>query len=213
MADEYDAALDLLRELGRPAELPQAAEAVALVKAVAGSSTGPQELLAALTVLRRLRDELSGWEPQLIGAARQQGVSWARLAPALGVTSRQAAERRYLRLRPSSHDGHRTGEQRVEAERSRRAGDRAVAEWARQNSGPLRRLAGQIGALEGLPGAAQDPVQEALADDDPAQLLTPLADAHAALEDAGSLLADQVRSVTEQTRRVRRATEERRSSG
>jgi hypothetical protein len=213
MADEDDAALELLRELGRPAELPEAAEAVALIHAAAGSSPGPRELLAALTVLRELREELSAWEPRLIDAARQQGVSWARLAPALGVTSRQAAERRYLRLRPSSHGGHQTGEQRVEAERSRRAGDRAVAEWARRNSGPLRRLAGQIGALEGLDGHAQDRVQEALAQDDPARLLSPLADVRSALEGAHRGLAEQVRSVTEQTQKLRRDTQERRSAG
>lgn len=211
--DEYDTALGLLRELGAPTELPEAAGALALVQAAVGSSTGPQELLAALTVLRGLRDELSAWEPQLITAARRQGVSWARLAPALGVTSRQAAERRYLRLRPATHGGHQTGEQRVEAERSKRAGDRAVAVWARQNSGSLRRLAGQIGALEGLDGGAQDGVRQALADDDPARLLSPLAAAHAALEDAHTALAEQVRSVTEHAQKVRRDTQRQRSSG
>ncbi|WP_218153445.1 MULTISPECIES: HSP18 transcriptional regulator [Amycolatopsis] len=186
---------------------------MALVHAAVGTSTGPRELLAALVVLRGLRDELAAWEPRLIGAAREQGVSWARLAPALGVTSRQAAERRYLRLRPSGSGEHRTGEQRVEAERSRRAGDRAVAEWARRNSGPLRQLAGQIGALEGLDEQAQDRVQEALADDDAANLLSPLAAARAALEGRHSALAEQVRSITERAQQVRRSTQEQRSSG
>ncbi|TVT04291.1 HSP18 transcriptional regulator [Amycolatopsis bartoniae] len=188
--------------------MPVAAEAVALVQTAVGSSTEPAELLAALTVLRGLRDELAEWEPRLIGAAREQGVSWARLAPALGVTSRQAAERRYLRLRPSAE--HRTGEQRVEAERSRRAGERAVAAWARQNSGSLRRLAGQIGALEGLDERAQDRVQEALADDDAASLLSPLAEAHAALEGRHVGLAEQVRSITERAQQVRRDTQQQR---
>ncbi|GAB3007895.1 hypothetical protein GCM10017788_31510 [Amycolatopsis acidiphila] len=88
-----------------------------------------------------------------------------------------------------------------------------MAEWARRNSGSLRRLAGQIGALDGLDRPAQDRVQQALADDDPARLLTPLADAHAALEDTDSALAEQVRSVTEQARKLRRDTREQRSSG
>src|ERR1700759_2917725 len=55
--------------------------------------------IAALTALRELRGVLAGWEPELVEAARAAGVSWALLAPALGVTSRQAAERRYLRTR------------------------------------------------------------------------------------------------------------------
>ncbi len=176
------------------------------------SSIAPAELLAALTVLRHLRDELAAWEPRLITAARRLGVSWAGLAPALGVTSRQAAERRYLRLRPSA-TGEQTGEERVRAERTKRAGDRAVAEWARENSGTLRRLAGQIGAIEGLPEPAQeriDMVNEALAHNDPARLLSPLADAHSHLRDTHTELADQVRSVTQHTERLRRDVHERR---
>ncbi|GAB1510844.1 HSP18 transcriptional regulator [Actinophytocola sp. KF-1] len=172
----------------------------------------PAELLAALTVLRHLRDELATWEPRLITAARKLGVSWAGLAPALGVTSRQAAERRYLRLRPSD-TGEQTGEERVRAERTRRAGDRAVAAWARENSGTLRRLAGRIGALEGLSASAQervDLVNEALADNDPATLLSPLADTHSHLQATHTELAEQVRSVTQQTEQVRRNVRDRR---
>jgi hypothetical protein len=196
------------------------AEALARVHAVLAavndekdeSSIAPTELLAALTVLRHLRDELAAWEPQLITAARKLGVSWAGLAPALGVTSRQAAERRYLRLRPAA-TGEQTGEERVRAERTKRAGDRAVAAWARENSGTLRRLAGQIGAIEGLPGPAQeriDMVNQALAHNDPAQLLSPLADAQSHLQETHTELADQVRSVTQHTERLRRDVRARR---
>ncbi|MGH3881520.1 MAG: HSP18 transcriptional regulator, partial [Actinophytocola sp.] len=104
-----------------------AARALAVVQAVLddvrqGVDT---DVLAGLEVLRHLRDELAAWEPELITAAREQGTSWASIAPTLGVTSRQAAERRYLRLRPSA-TGEATGEERVRAERDRRAGDRAV---------------------------------------------------------------------------------------
>ena len=138
------------------------AAALALVSAALAGTTTPEEtgpsraeLLAALTALRELRDELAVWEPPLIAAARAAGVSWAELAPALGVSSRQAAERRFLRLQPSGTQDQRTGEERVRDERDRRAGDRAVAAWARHNSGTLRQLAGRISALQGLPAATQ----------------------------------------------------------
>ena len=166
----------------------QPADALALVSggvaaaaAAAGQpGRGGTELVAALTALRELRDELASWEPELIAAARSAGVSWANLAPALGVRSRQAAERRFLRLQPSGAEDRRTGEERVRDERDRRASDRAVAAWARRNSGDLRRLAGRISALEGLPTTAQrhlDLVQDALGEDDAAALVHPLATA------------------------------------
>src|SRR3954454_8557222 len=125
--------------------------------AVAAARAGvadQDQLLTALAGLRLLREELAGWEPELITAARAAGASWVALAPALGVASRQAAERRYLRLQPS-HTGERTGEARVDAERDRRAGDRAVAGWARENSATLRELAGQVSAATG-PGTVRD---------------------------------------------------------
>lgn len=166
------------------------------------------EVLAALIALRQIREQLAAWEPELIAAARERGVSWASLAPALGVTSRQAAERRYLRLRPSA-TGEPTGEARVRAERDKRAGERAVARWARQNSGSLRQLAGQVSALEDLTAPARkhvDVVQRALADDDPTTLLSPLADAQSHIAADHTALADQIRSVTEHTEQLRRDT-------
>lgn len=189
-----------------------AAAALAQVSAVVGGSPGGPapdraDLLAALTALRELRDELASWEPPLIAAARAAGVSWAELAPALGVGSRQAAERRFLRLQPSDPADQRTGEERVRDERDRRAGDRAVVDWARRNSGALRRLAGRISALEGLPAAAQqqvDVVQDALGADDASALLHPLAAAGFHLTGAHAELGEQVRSVTDQLDRVRR---------
>ena len=48
-----------------------------------------------------VQDRPAAWEPMLIGAARDRGVSWAAIAPVLGVASRQAAERRHLRLNPT----------------------------------------------------------------------------------------------------------------
>jgi hypothetical protein len=71
-----------------------------------GPLTGGPELLVALDELRALRDRLTRWEPVLIAAARDQGVTWTDLAPVLGVSSRQAAEARYLRLK---HDDDTDG--------------------------------------------------------------------------------------------------------
>jgi hypothetical protein len=176
---------------------------------VAASRTGSVDqgrVLAALAGLRVLREELTGWEPELITAARAAGASWVALAPALGVASRQAAERRYLRLQPSN-TGEKTGEARVGAERDRRAGDRAVADWARRNSVILRQLAGRVSALDGLGPAAQesaDRLGAALGDDDPATLLPPLAAAqpHLAGEHAG--LAEQLGEISAEANRLRR---------
>lgn len=240
---EYDVARAALRAQHEGVDTAAAADALQLVYAVlsgsvsdatgagapAAAATGDGatedgesgrtgELLAALVVLRHLREEIAGWEPQLIAAARERGVSWANLAPAMGVTSRQAAERRYLRLRPAPGGEVTgeplTGEQRVQAERSRRAGDRAVARWARQNSASLRELAGQISALVGLASPAQyhvDRVQQALGDDDPAALLPPLADAHPHLAPSHAALAEQINTITAHTEHLRRDTQDRRS--
>jgi hypothetical protein len=121
------------------------------------------DVLAALAELRVVQGRLAAWEPLLIGAARHRGVSWAAIAPALGVASRQAAERRYLRLNPHATDQESmTGEQRVQAARDRRAGDRAVTQWARDNAARLRRLAAQITALDDLDPATQQSIDRVL---------------------------------------------------
>jgi hypothetical protein len=222
MGPEYETALDVLRGRSAPtaSTAPHATEAAGLVYGVLVDSAGepahpltPADLLAALTVLRHLREELASWEPLLITAARERGASWVSLAPALGVTSRQAAERRYLRLRPSV-TGESTREGRVRAERDRRAGDRAVEAWARQNSAVLRQLAGQVSALDGLNAPARasaELVGRALADDDAASLLSPLADSHDHLRAHNSALADQIKSVTDHTERLRRTARDQRA--
>src|SRR3954463_10099842 len=125
-----------------------------VVSAARDGDASAEEVLAALSAVRAGREQLGGWDPELIAGARAGGASWAELAPALGVASRQAAERRFLRLRPSA-TGELTGEGRVDAERDRRAGDRAVADWARRNAAVLRQLAGQVSALEDLDGEAR----------------------------------------------------------
>ncbi|MFB6961980.1 type III effector protein [Streptomyces sp. NPDC001698] len=136
---------------------------------------GPEQALASLMLLRQVREQLAGWETGLIETARHAGASWADLAGPLGVASRQAAERRYLRGRPGAVGT--TGEQRVTATRQARAAERATATWARANAADLRRLAGQITALAHLaPEArsAQAALHAALGAADAAELIAPL---------------------------------------
>ncbi|HEY4020186.1 MAG TPA: HSP18 transcriptional regulator [Pseudonocardiaceae bacterium] len=174
------------------------------------ADTGVADMVAALTLLRHLRDELTRWEPQLIAAARAAGASWVQLAPALGVASRQAAERRYLRLRPDDTGLTHTGEQRVQAERDRRAGDRAVSGWARQNAATLRTLAAQVSALATDPDLTADghhhldDVTAALGENDTTALLRPLGDIAAHLQTSHPALADKITAVTDQSDRARR---------
>ncbi|AGP61505.1 type III effector protein [Streptomyces rapamycinicus NRRL 5491] len=140
-----------------------------------GPGPGPEQALASLMLLRQVREQLAGWETGLIETAREAGASWADLAHPLGVASRQAAERRYLRGRPGP--AGTTGEQRVQATRERRAARRTTATWARHNAADLRRIAGQIAALTDLPTTARLPLSQlhaALAHDDPAELIRPL---------------------------------------
>ncbi|MFC9676951.1 type III effector protein [Streptomyces sp. NPDC056949] len=155
------------------------------------------QALAALLLLREVRDQLAGWEPGLIEAARAAGTSWADLAHPLGVASRQAAERRYLRVRPGAPGT--TGEQRVQATRSRRAADRTLTAWARTNAADLRQLAGQITALTDLPTQAQPPLArltQALADNDAARLITPLSETHIHLKAGHPELAARIEALT-----------------
>jgi hypothetical protein len=184
------------------------------VQAARAGAADQDRLLSALAGLRVLREELARWEPELITAARGAGASWVALAPALGVASRQAAERRYLRLQPSN-TGEKTGEARVDAERDRRAGDRAVADWARRNSVILRQLAGRVSALDGLGPAAQesaDRLGAALGDDDPATLLPPLAAARPHLTGDHAGLAEQLGQISDETNRLRREAGHRRAA-
>jgi hypothetical protein len=156
-----------------------------------------------------VREQLTKYEPQLIEAARRRGVSWAQLASALGVASRQATERRYLRLSPNDADPMLNAEQRVRSVRDQRAGDRAVATWARQNAGDLRRLAGQITSLDDLDPAVQasvDRVGVALGEDDSVALLEPLAAARADLSQGHPALAERISEVADQTDEVRQGS-------
>ena len=155
--------------------------------------TEAEQALASLLLLRQIREQLAGWETGLIETARHAGASWADLAHPLGVASRQAAERRYLRNRPGP--AGTTGEQRVQATRERRAADRNLATWARENAAGLRRIAGQVTALTDLPTDARHPLDQlhaALAQDDPAALIHPLNATPPHQTTAPPRLADQI---------------------
>lgn len=162
--------------------------------------SGSGQALAALLLLREMREQLAGWETGLIETARDAGASWAELAGPLGVASRQAAERRYLRLRPG--DPGTTGDQRVQATRDRRAADRTVTAWARDNAADLRQLAGQIAALPGLPATARNSLAHALGNDDAAALLAPLAAARGHLPVDRPDLTARIDAVNHHTDRL-----------
>lgn len=173
-----------------------------------------EDVLAALVLLRHLRERIAAWEPELIAAARERGVSWVRLAPALGVASRQAAERRFLRLRPDGEST--TAEQRVRAERDRRAGDRAVAAWAQRNAAVLRSLAGQVSAIDPVDVSSRHVVRrvhEALAVDDSTALLDPLAAMAAHLGSSHPELARKLTDVAAHSARARAAGHRRQAEG
>ncbi|MGC9497421.1 type III effector protein [Streptomyces sp. WG7] len=190
-----EAALAAIDEAVRTAQAPQPA-------AQPGSPVSSDQALAALLLLREVRDQLAGWETGLIETAREVGASWSDLAHPLGVASRQAAERRYLRLRPGAPGT--TGEQRVQATRDRRAADRAVTTWARGNAADLRQLAGQITALAGLPAEARTPLVRALGQDDAAGLVGPLSGARPHLAAHHPELAARVDSLADHADRLRR---------
>ncbi|MFE9633366.1 hypothetical protein [Streptomyces sp. NPDC006463] len=174
---------------------------------------GPASALDSLQLLREMREELAGWESGLIEMARAAGASWADLAGPLGVASRQAAERRYLRLRPGAAET--TGEQRVQAVRDRRAADRTVTTWARENAAELRQLAGQIIGLTDLPSASGDRIGDlsaALGHQDAARLVEPLSATHADLHARHEDLAQRVDALKEHTRRLRSDSDKQRGA-
>ncbi|AZM89914.1 MULTISPECIES: HSP18 transcriptional regulator [Streptomyces] len=197
------AALETINQAVREAQ--QASTGTSAAPPAAGE--GPHPALAALLMLREVREQLGGWETGLIETARSEGASWADLAGPLGVASRQAAERRYLRLRPGKAGS--TGEERVQATRDARAADRSVDAWARDNAADLRRLAGQVTALTGLADDAERAIgdlNQALAHNDTARLVGPLAGTRAHLRPEDAELAERIDAMTRHADRLRRDT-------
>ncbi|SEE60518.1 hypothetical protein [Streptomyces sp. TLI_105] len=110
------------------------------------------EVLDGLLVVRQLRNKLLLDERRLIQAARARRVTWSRIATALELKSRQAAERRYLQLREDfddyAHD-NLTQAERVEFARTRRHRT-AEYSWAIKHQEPIIRLAAQLSAVPDL---------------------------------------------------------------
>ncbi|MEE1783808.1 type III effector protein [Streptomyces sp. SP17BM10] len=195
---------DAVRTAHAPASAPRDAE-----------EGGAEHALAALLLLRELRGRLADWEAPLVEAARAGGATWADLARPMGVASRQAAENRYLRLRPAGTTSPgETGAERVKAVRDRRAADRAVGVWARDNGAALRVLAARITAAPGhtpAAGPALTALTAALGTADPADLIAPLADMRPHLAAAHPDLATRLDDLTRQTDRLRDDSHQRRA--
>jgi hypothetical protein len=65
--------------------------------AAASEPTGDQ-LLRALSLIDGVRARLDEFERSLIESARERELGWPQISAALGLSSRQAAEQRWLRL-------------------------------------------------------------------------------------------------------------------
>lgn len=204
------AALESIGRAVRDAQRPAGSPSAALKPA---AESGPHPALAALLLLREVREQLAGWESGLIETARDHGASWADLARPLGVASRQAAERRYLRLRPGTAGS--TGEERVQTVRDARAADRTVTAWARDNAADLRRLAAQVTSLAELPADAESAIGDlnlALADSDAARLVGPLANTRRHLRAKDAELAESIDALTRHIDQLRQDTHDQRST-
>ncbi|WBB81321.1 DNA-binding protein [Micromonospora sp. WMMD882] len=94
--------------------LPEPYEAVGVVLALAAGAaeTTPGEepvdqadLIAALTLLPRIRADVDTLEAGLLGLARSRGLTWQAIAHGLGLGSAQAARQRFERVAGRAADG------------------------------------------------------------------------------------------------------------
>ncbi|MER7048909.1 hypothetical protein ABT391_29140 [Streptomyces jumonjinensis] len=109
-------------------------------------------VLAALLVIRTLRDKLVLDERRLIKAARTRKVTWSRIADALELKSRQAAERRYLQLREDLDNiagDDLTQAERVEVARAHRDRHSEYA-WASRHADRITALAERLSSIPSL---------------------------------------------------------------
>lgn len=70
------------------------------------SDLAPEDLLTGLTLLPAARAEVEGVEIGLIFAARNEGLTWAQIAEAMGFRSPQACQQYVARL--SSRQGEQS---------------------------------------------------------------------------------------------------------
>lgn len=123
-----------------------------LIERHAADEATETDLLAALLVLRTLRDKLQLDEGRIIGAVRAKKVTWARVATALEMRTRQSAERRYLQLRTDLDDSYGDSlnqADRVDYYRSQRD-RRAEALWADRHQDEIVALAARLLAVPDL---------------------------------------------------------------
>lgn len=99
------------------------------------------DVLAALTMMDDARARLDALERDLLRAARSRDASWATVAGALGLSTRQSAESRALRLERSQNgsDGRD-----VAAQRADRARQRNTDAWLAAHEERIRTVCSQI---------------------------------------------------------------------
>jgi hypothetical protein len=125
-----------------------------------------------LTAIRAARDDLDRRELGLIGRLRHSGATWADIATALGLSSRQAAQQRHQRLTISAR-AHRHARDLREAPGAAAIRE-AVAEvhrwivadgrWDKRfRRAPLARATAEA-ALDAEPGALYDLASHLLSD-------------------------------------------------
>ena len=82
-----------------PGQPPSAADLVRFaVWRSAGADVDENDVLAALSLLSAARAEVDQVEAALLFAARARGLSWPRIAQAMGLGSAQAAQQRFDRI-------------------------------------------------------------------------------------------------------------------
>lgn len=91
-ADELDA------RPWRPAPVPPSAVDLAHFALWRSADLAPQDLLAALGLVRAARAEVEGLEAGLLFTARSAGLTWAQVADAMGFNSPQACQQHHARL-------------------------------------------------------------------------------------------------------------------
>ncbi|MFF2945516.1 hypothetical protein ACFVSQ_37340 [Streptomyces niveus] len=99
------------------------------------------DVLAALTMMDHARARLDALEHDLLRAARSRDASWTTVAGALGLSTRQSAESRALRLERAqkASDGRD-----VAAQRADRARQRNADAWLAAHEKRIRTVCSQI---------------------------------------------------------------------
>jgi len=102
-----------------------------------------EDVLAALTQVAEARERLDRMELRLIGAARERGASWQKVADSLGLEKRQSAEGRALRLEGAVRNYRATGRD-VGSQRLEKARQRAADAWCEEQADRIRDVAERL---------------------------------------------------------------------